>query len=191
MRVLLAVLLVMVALLSLPAPSSASDLPVTEQAVFLLRVLAYDRNLKMRTPEAASILLAYQGGNDSSEATKNALIGEINRLAKDLRVADLPVRVTPIAYTTLDDLDAALGRAKASALFVCPGLESSVPIISTVTRRRSALTFTGVEVWARQSLAIGLVARGDKPTVIVNLRASKAEGADLDPALLRIAEVVR
>jgi hypothetical protein len=189
--VLLALLAAMVMLLSLSAPASASDLPVTEQAVFLLRVLAYDRNLKARTPEALSIVLAYQGGDPSSEATKNDLSGEINRLAKDLRVADLPIRVTAVPFTTLDDLDAALGRAKASALFVCPGLDSSVHLISTVTRRRSVLTFTGIEPSARQSLAIGLVARGEKPTVLVNLRASKAEGADLDPALLRIAEVIR
>jgi hypothetical protein len=191
MRVVLALISVLATLLSFPSPAGASDLPVTDQAVFLLRVLAYDRNLKMRTPEAATILLAYQAGNAPSEAAKNELTGEINRLAKDWRVADLSIRVTPIAYTSLDDLDASLGRTKASALFVCPGLDSSVAIISTVTRRRSVLTFTGVESWARQSLAIGLVARGEKPTVVINLAASKAEGADLDPALLRIAEVMR
>jgi hypothetical protein len=188
---LLALVAVLVALVGSPFAARASDLPVSHQAVFLLRVLAYDRNLKMRTPEAASILVAYQSGDDQSESAKNELASEITRLAKDLRVADLPVRVTPIAYTNPDDLEAALSRMKASALFICPGLDPSVPIISTVTRRRSVLTFTGIESWSRQSLAIGLVARGGKPTVVVNLGASKAEGADLDPALLRIAEVIR
>src|SRR5262249_4750305 len=150
-----------------------------------------DRNLKIRTPDAVSILLAYRGGYDASESAKNDLTGEIARLARDVRVADLPVRVTPIAYTSPDDLEAALNRTKASALFVCPGSDASGPIISTVPRRRSVLTFTAVESWARQAVAIGLVARGEKPTVVINLRASKAEGADLDPALLRIAEVIQ
>src|SRR5260370_30861336 len=129
MRGVLAGVRVWVALLCVPSPAGASDLPVTDQAVFLLRVLAYDRNLKMRTPEAVTILLAYQAGNDPSQAAKNELTGEINRLAKDRRVADLSIRVTPIAYTSLDDLDASLRRTKPPALVVCPGLDASLPVI--------------------------------------------------------------
>jgi hypothetical protein len=33
--------------------------------------------------------------------------------------------------------------------------------------------------------------RQDKATVVVNLPATKAEGADLDAGLLRVAEVIR
>jgi hypothetical protein len=169
----------------------ASDLPVGYQAVFLLRVLAYDRNLKTRTPDAASVLLVYQAGDDSSESTKNELTGELTKLAKDLRVVDLSIRVSSVAYTNPDDLDAAIGRIRPSALYLCPGLDSAVIMISTVSRRRSVLSFTGVEPWVRQGISIGLVARGAKPAVLVNLPASKAEGADLDPALLRLAEIFR
>jgi hypothetical protein len=167
------------------------DLPVSYQAVFLLRVLAYDRNLKTRSPDTASVLLVYQPGDDSSESAKNDLTHEVNRLAKDLRVADLPIRVSSIAYTNPDDLDSTIGRTKASAVYLCPGLDPAVSAIMAVSRRRSVLSFTGVEPWVRQGFSVGLVARGARPAVLVNLPASKAEGADLDPALLRLAEIIR
>jgi hypothetical protein len=192
MRLGLLGLLLALSLAVVPSEAApAADLPIRYQAVFLLRVLAFDRRLKVRTPDAASIVIVYQGGDDSSESVKNALTGEIDTLAKDVHVADLPIRVTSVAYRSPNDLEATIGRAKASALYLCPGLDSSVPIISTVTRRRSVLSFTSVESWLRQSISIGLVARGEKPAVVVNLAASKAEGAELDPALLRLSEVMR
>src|SRR5260370_30001864 len=105
MRGVLAGVRVWVALLSVRAPAGASDLPVTDQAVFLLRVLAYDRNLKMRTPEAVTILVAYQAGNDRSEAAKNELAGEINRLARDRLLAGPSVSRAPIPDTRPEDTD--------------------------------------------------------------------------------------
>jgi hypothetical protein len=169
----------------------AADLPVNFQAVFLLRVLAYDRNLKTRTGEAASILLVYQEGNDPSATAKSDMLAAIAKIGKDAKVADLPIRVSAFAYSNPDGLDAAISNAKASAIYLCPGLDASVGAISDVSRRRSVLSFTGIEPWVKERLSIALVARDAKPAIVVNLPASKAEGADLDPALLRLAEVIR
>jgi hypothetical protein len=185
-RFLLHVLLLLV----VSFPLSAADLPVTYQALFLLRVLAYDRNLKTRAGDSANILVVYQDGNDASDAAKSDMLGKITNIAKDAHVADLPIRVSAVAYSNPDALNAAISNTKAAALYLCPGLDSSLAPVSDVARRRSVLTFTGVESWIRQGISIGLVARASRPAVLVGVSAAKAEGADLDPALLRLAEVI-
>jgi hypothetical protein len=60
-----------------------------------------------------------------------------------------------------------------------------------VTRKRSILSFTSVESLVKSGLSVGLVVRDAKPTILVNLPASKAEGAELDPALLKVSEVLK
>src|SRR4051812_38532402 len=168
-----------------------SDLPINFQAVFLLRVMAYDRNLKSRAGDAVSVLIAYREGNRSSESAKADLQATLVKISKESQVADLPVQVATVAYRKPADLEDAITSANASALYVCPGLEDMVQPISEITRKKSVLTFTGVESWIKLGLSIGLVARAGKPAIIVNLPVSKEEGADLDPALLRLAEVLR
>ena len=63
--------------------------------------------------------------------------------------------------------------------------------ISATARDKQVLSFTGNEAAVTAGLSIGFVARGGKPAVLVNLPAAKAAGADLDAALLRVAEVIR
>jgi YfiR/HmsC-like len=178
-------------MISMSLSARAADLPANFQSLFLLRILAYDRNLKTRAGDAVSILVIYQDGNDASDAMKGEIVRAVTKVAKDTQVSGLPVRISAVAYADATGLDAAITSAKASALYLCPGLDASLGAIADVTHRRSVLSFTGVEPWVTKSVAIGLVARESKPAVIVNLAASKAEGADLDPALLRLAEVIR
>jgi hypothetical protein len=176
--------------LALATTSIAADLAANNQAVFLLRVLAYDRNLRSRAGDTVNIAVVFRDGNDMSVGAKNDLLSGLDKLG-DVRVSDLPFRATPVPFTSPGDLDNVIGSTRAAAVYVCPGLEGSVGPITDVTRRRSALTFSGVESMVRASLSVGLVARSGKPAILVNLAASKAEGADLDPALLRLAEVLR
>jgi hypothetical protein len=181
----------LVLLLTLFSGVCGAEAPLSYQATFLLRVLAYDRNLKNRTANAATVLLAYRDGDPASEAAKNELVAELSRLAKDRRIVDLPIRVSTISYLNPDDLEIAIDRTRASALYISPGLESALGAMLPVTRRRSVLSFTGVEAWVGKGVSIGLAARGTKPVIVVNLTSSRAEGADLDSALLRTAEIIR
>jgi hypothetical protein len=50
---------------------------------------------------------------------------------------------------------------------------------------------SGVESMVRRGLSIGFVERDGRPALLINLPSTKAEGADLDAAVLRLAEVIR
>jgi hypothetical protein len=177
-------------LLTLATNALASDLAPNYQAVFLLRILAYDRNLKNRAGDTVTILVVYRDGDDGSTATKNELLAGLDKLS-DAKVSDLPYRVIATPFTSPADLEGAINNNHAAAVYLCPGLDGSVNAISDLARAHSTLTFTGVEAQVRSRLSIGLVARSGKPAILVNLASSRAEGADLDPALLRLAEVLR
>ena len=57
-------------------------------------------------------------------------------------------------------------------------------------RERKLLTFTGSADYV-VTLAVGFALYDSKPTILVNIPASRAEGADLDPALLRVAKIIK
>jgi hypothetical protein len=168
-------------------PVAADSLPAANQALLLLRVLAYDRKLTARAGAQALVVVAFQPGRASSEAMRSQMVGELRTIAGNSKVLGLPIAVAAVPVA---DLDRALARTPAAAVYVCPGVDD-VTGLAAVTRRRSALSFTSIEADVRQTLGVGLLLRGSKAAILVNLPATRAEGAALDASLLRLAEVIR
>ena len=80
---------------------------------------------------------------------------------------------------------------KPTAVYFCPGLDRDVAEALKVTRSKSIRTLTGSRAYVKAGIAIGIINVQDKPKLLVNLPASRAEGAKLDSAILRVAEVIR
>ena len=129
---------------------------------FLLRVLAYDRNLKTRAKDAVPILLVYQEGNKPSETAKNDLLGALEKVASQAQLSGLPIRVSAQAYSNVPTLNTLLDRAPPAAECRLPGLDQSVAAISELTRKRSILSFTGTEPFVRTGVSNSMVARGSR-----------------------------
>ena len=53
------------------------------------------------------------------------------------------------------------------------------------------VTLGGSEELVKSGVAIGVAPRGKTAKILVNVRAARAEGADLDSRLLMMAELVR
>jgi len=104
-------------------------------------------------------------------------------------VSGLPVRVTPLPWRGAQDLDARLASLRAAAVYVVGSLASEASAVSAASRARSALTFGPSREMVAAGLALALVQRGDRASVVVNVAAARAEGADLDAGFLAIAEV--
>lgn len=60
-----------------------------------------------------------------------------------------------------------------------------------MTRHRGVLTADGSKAMVEAGIAIGIVSRGARAGVIVSLPSARQEGAELDAALLAVAEVIR
>ena len=180
--------------LAVAAPARADDegdLPARQKILLLLRVLAYDRNLKTRAGESAGVAILHRAGNERSEACRRELSASLEEVAASSVVSGLAIQPRSLAWAGPAALDAALAPGRTSALFVCPGLEDWVPAIRAAARRRSTFTASAGRTGAEGGLSLGLVKRDGHAVLVVNLEASRAEGVDLDSTLLRIAEVIR
>jgi hypothetical protein len=100
--------------------------------------------------------------------------------------------VVNVPWTDAAGFDAKLTAERIAAIYVCPGLNDQVAAVAAVSRRKSILTVTGTEEYVQgDGLSVALMPKSSRSMVLVNLRAAKAEGADLDSGLLAIAEVMR
>lgn len=175
-----------------PVPAFATELAPKQQALLAARVLAYDRNLKRRSNgKVAAIAILYQEGDQASESLSLDMSSAFEELTATSTIDELPVRVATLAYNGAAELDKKLLQLHPVALYVCPGMADVLSAVSTVTRRRSILTITSTGAYVKSGLSIGLLRLEERPLIVVNLPAARAEGADLDAALLRIAEVLR
>jgi hypothetical protein len=171
---------------------AADDLLPGKQGALLLRVLPYDQNFSQRAQQAVTVAVVHREGNLISETYSLDMSAALRDLARGTpQIKGVPVRVVTIPYSNSDAFAAALAKQKLSAIYVCPGLEDALDSISDLTRKNKILTFSGRETEVRDRLSIGLLRRGSRPALIVNLRAAHAEGADLHPDLLSLSEVLR
>ncbi|HTP26689.1 MAG TPA: YfiR/HmsC family protein [Anaeromyxobacteraceae bacterium] len=182
--------LLLAALVALPWPVQADDLAPRKQALLLLRVLVYDRNLKSRAGNSVRVAVAFRASDRESEKRRDELVSAFEQVSREVVAAGLPVEVVAVPYRDATDFEARLAAAHPSALYACVQLEPAAGIIARMTRRLHILSAAGSRFMPESGLAIGLVSRGQRAAVIVNLRAAKGEGADLDAALLSIAEVL-
>jgi hypothetical protein len=168
----------------------ADDIPATQQSYLIIRILSYDRNVHDRSGgSAVNVAVLYKAGNAASEATQAAVVQAIQSAAESANVAGLPITVEPIPYD--GSLESKTTGVHAAAVYVCPGLEDQLQTIETVTHTHRMLSFTNVEPNVKNGISVGLFTRGGRPTILVNLPATQAEGANLDSALLRVAEVLK
>lgn len=172
--------------------TEGAELGPKQLAAMLLRVLAYDRNLKARAGgKTATIFVVYQEGNQASEALQSDVANALEDLAASVTVAELRVSVFALAYSSAADLEAKVAAKHPVAMFVCTGLADAVPALSSVARKRSILTLTLTTAYLKAGLSIGFQRGDERVNILINLPAARAEGGDLDAALLRLAEVYR
>ena len=174
-----------------PAAARAGDLPARNQALLLLRVLAYDRNLKQRAQSAVTVVVLFRPGDRGSEERRSALVSAFEEVARGAVVGGLPVKVESIPYRDPSDLDARLRALTPALAYVDPSLAPAVPDITQVSRRLSILTADGSRALVDAGVSVGVVAQTDRAGLIINLKASRQEGVDFDSALLALSDALR
>jgi hypothetical protein len=176
--------------LALVHAAGGSGLPPAQKALLLLKVLTYDRNLVARAGAGVRIAVVFRPGHGASQAERDALLPALEQTARRAVVAGLPVSAVAVPFRDAESLAARLAELHAAALYACAGLEDVAREIARAARERGVPSVAGARDPVLQGLAVALVDRGDRAGVVVNLRAAAAQGADLDAALLELAERV-
>ena len=144
-------------------------------------VYRVDREFKAEQ-ELVGILVVFSEGNEASVSAKNEVVAALGEVSVRpgwaiSRFARRPPRM-PRPPGIVDDAIAASKAAGRLRLSGARGRDR--PDCTDITRKRSVLSFTGVEPFVRSGVSVylELVARAGKPAIIVNLASSKAEGAE-------------
>jgi len=163
-------------------------LPARHQALLLLRVLAYDRALPGRTGEVATVGVVYRPGDRSGEARRDALLEALREAAATFSVRGIPVKVVAIPWSPEQFAERLRNNRAAAALLVGMGVEEAAAV-TRITRKERVLSLSEDRAVVDAGVAVGLIHRGRRAGVVVNLAAARAEGADLEAELLAVAEV--
>lgn len=160
------------------------------EATVLLRALSYDRNLKARAGADVTALVLFNPDDSSSLADSNAIGAAFSALEK-IKVQGLGFRARVVPYRGTDDLRNRIARDGVDLVYVCSGLSGRVPAISDATRDLDVLSAGQIRGDVQGGLTLGVFERGNKREIVVNLMASKAEGANFSAQFLGLAEIIR
>jgi hypothetical protein len=164
--------------------------PASRQAVILLRALAYDANLKARARDAVNIAILYRRGHADSERTAGSMAKAFGVL-EATQVSGLPILVSSLPFTSVDALRKSLSGGGIDLMYVCGGLESELNAVMENTRHMKVLSVGSSPELVRKGLSIGVFEMDAKCTILLNLVASRSEGAAFAADLLRLAKIVR
>ncbi len=102
----------------------------------------------------------------------------------------LPVTCVAIEWTSAPEVEATVVRQGIRVLYVAPLRAVAIREIVTISRRRRVTTLTGVPDYVESGIALGLSLREERPLILVHVSAARAEGADFDSQLLKLARIV-
>jgi hypothetical protein len=172
------------------APSKASEgVAPDRQALILTRALAYDGNLKARAGSELVVAVVAKGSATASDQTAESLQKALKALGP-IKVQGLPLRSVRVGYANAAGLSTAIENQGIDAIYVCPGLESELGAIHEVTKDHKVLSMGSREDHVTKGASLGVFLVDGKPTIYVNLTASKAEGTAFGSDLLRVAKVI-
>jgi hypothetical protein len=172
----------------LPLPAQDMDVPVGLQIPLFLKALTFDRQLRVRAGSEILIAVVFQSGNRASVMAKDDAMRALGAVRDS--VDGLPVRAVAI------DLDRgtlanALSRQRVTVVYVAPLRAVDIADLASAARTARVTTMTGVSEYTSRGIAVGVRLQGDRPKFLVNLSASKLEGADFSSELLKLALVIQ
>jgi hypothetical protein len=164
--------------------------PVDKQAIVLLRILAYDKNLPQRAGDRIVIGIVHadsKAARGAAEAMHAALEAQTRRITVSGKL------VTVVVIANSSGLRRTLGDLGVTAVYLTSGLGDALPEISRACRAVGALSFTDDLSYLQRGVAIGfgLDERQSRIRILVDLIEARAEGARLSTELLRLVKVVR
>jgi hypothetical protein len=176
------------ALCVLAAEAQEMPVPVEIHFPLLRKMLAYDRAFLERNKGKIVIGILYQEKYRRSLAVAEEIAQSITHLATTEQYQSIEYRLISLDEKTLSS---DLSNLKVSSLYVAPLRSASISSITDVTRTLKIPTITGVPEYVDQGIGVGIGSRANKPLILVNLAATKAEGSDYSAQLLRLAKVIQ
>lgn len=166
-------------------PTDAETKASSRQVLIALRILSYDKALADRTDGPVTIAVVSGLAGRSERERWQAGFTRVPKV----KVGGRSVRFVAFDYTTRKAFGEALQKHDTYAVIVTGDLDVRVAEIRAETRARHVVSF-GSERALRDGLSVALVPRQQRDEIVINLEASRAEGARFAAGLLQLAKIV-
>ena len=186
-RLIAIALLVSLAWPQLARVAQAQEDADRRRALVLLRVLAYDRHLKARAGDKATILVV---SNDKQTVDERDRWLVSLAAARKIKVAGLAIVTRTHDYVDETTFNNVVREMRPAAIVVCGGLGPRLPAIRKAARTFKAMTFTTRAAEVEAGFAAGIISGERRDTIVVNVAAAQAEGVQFEAGLLQIAQRV-
>jgi hypothetical protein len=191
-RIVMRIVATMLLFALMPAADAyAQDMPMAMDVQFplLMKVLIFDKNLKIHPGEAITIGIVFQRDSRLSVSAKKEMMEAIDE-SPVTNVKGMPIRYEAIELSELASMLRSEGHRKVTLLYVTP-VGSLPAVVAEISRKRKILTCTGVPRYVEQSLAYGVTLKDDAPRILINQEAMRDADADFSAQLLMISKIVR
>lgn len=180
-RGVLPLLVVLSMTITFPMEGETSPIPARVQMLLFSKIWMFDRSVSAKDEIVMAVL--YQSTfRTSAEATAE--------LIDAVHAEGLKVRCVLVALDELDRVSSELRHVQADVFYVTEMRGIDIREVVRVSRARRIKTITVSGKYLEAGIAIGLRVRSDKPVIVVNLTAAKAEGSDLTGQLLKVATII-
>ncbi len=172
----------------LAATLGAAQAGVERQAAIVVRALSYDKNLAERAGDSVVVLVLSKHGDAASEALAKTWVSAL----KPIEGVSVLGRAFKVLSAPWDEaaVKAAVERSGVDVLLACDGLSDEAQAIRALSRERKLLTVGTSRASIEQGMSLGVVAEGERNVILVNLSASRLEGAAFGSDLLKLAKIV-
>jgi hypothetical protein len=172
------------------AAVGADEVPAEQQVLILSRALVYDDNFKQRVGTDVRLAVISKAGNTGSDACAAAMIKAFKGVG-NLKLAGLPLKTSQVPFKDTAAFGTVIAADEIDVIYLCPGLETNLGDIVDLTRKRRVITVGSREDYVKRGASLGVFLVNGRPTIMVNLPASRSEGASFSSDLLRLATVLK
>ena len=190
MRAFVLICAVTVLLCGKAAQAQEMAAPAAIQVPLLFKILTFDRRMATRPPgQVIVIAVVFQSGYRASLVAKKQVVDALEAVEHST-ISGHPVRMVAVEWKDREQLRLALIHERTDVVYVTPLRGVDLDHIMRTARGAGMTTFTGVPLYVEQGLALGIGIVRERPEIIINLSAMRAEGSDFTSQLLRICRVI-
>jgi hypothetical protein len=177
--------MILAALVAL-AGTSARAQSAHKPALLLVKALSYERRLAETKGSSVGIAVLYAQDNGASAAEAQEWLRSFQTLGA-LQVHGVPVQAWAVPYDPERAAEFVRGHG-VDVLLACDGTPFAA--VAGLAREHRILSAGDKPAGIASSLSLGVIVEKDKPRILINMRAAKAEGAVFSAKLLQLAELL-
>jgi hypothetical protein len=154
----------------------------------ILKIINFEKNFIKNPNTPLQITFIYQKDYNHSVGFINEIKGFIAK--NDIeKISGRKINIEFVDYSTIDHKFHEKST-NGDIFYIAPLKAVKVERVSQLAKDCKSLTITGIPEYKKYYFSIILDIENQKPSIVLNLKTSQAEGAEFNPQFLRLTKVV-